>query len=153
METANVRRRCHRCPDVGAFLEIYLTKYYSTEGKSVMPVFPPRGHFTSAHFHASDVFRKEKKHWTTKWVIFRGILGIVSASATDLFGSTEKDCLIGATWQLAPVYPCLGPSDHVGLIDRAVSWIIRAAVTSSAPVLSDTAVERVGWSSVRGGNV
>lgn len=63
METANVQRRCHGCPDVGAFLEIYihLTKYYSTEGKSDMPVFPPRGHFTSAHFHAWDVFRKEKK--------------------------------------------------------------------------------------------
>lgn len=30
-------------------------------GKSVMPVFPPRGHFTSVHFHASDIFHKEKK--------------------------------------------------------------------------------------------
>lgn len=41
METANVQRRCHRCPDVGAFLEIYihLTKYYSTEGSLICLFF------------------------------------------------------------------------------------------------------------------
>lgn len=137
METANVQRRCHGCPDVGAFLEIYihLTKYYSTEGKSDMPVFPPRGHFTSAHFHASDVFHQDQQ-WTTKWVIFQGILGIVQLICSALQKKTVWLGQLGSWLQSTHVASSekspsrtirpRGPNRSSGKLNNPIRWNTRS---------------------------